>query len=43
MIEPGWVVRTADGEEVAHVHDIILEKSTWYQRFAWKWLSGRKR
>ncbi|MDX6399646.1 MAG: hypothetical protein QOF27_252 [Gaiellaceae bacterium] len=22
---------------------IIPEKSTWYQRFAWKWLTGRKR
>ncbi len=22
---------------------IIPERSTWYQRFAWKWLTGRKR
>jgi hypothetical protein len=22
---------------------IIPESSTWYQRFAWKWLAGRKR
>jgi len=22
---------------------IIPEKSTWYQRIAWKWLTGRKR
>jgi hypothetical protein len=105
VIEPGWVVLDAAGEEVGHVHQltgdhnadifdglvighgrlhkdkyipsehvreivdgtvtlsltqqqidalddftepppeeqIIPERSTWYQRFAWKWLTGRKR
>jgi uncharacterized protein YrrD len=105
MIEPGWTVCEASGEEIGHVHQltgdhnadifdglvighgllrkdkyipsehvgeivegtvtlsltrqqidalddftepaseeqILPEKSTWYQRFAWKWLTGRKR
>jgi hypothetical protein len=104
MIEPGWKVFDAEGEEVGSVHEltgdenadifdglaikqgilskdqyvpservaqilegevhlsltraqiealetytepteeqIIPESSTWYQRFAWKWLTGRKR
>ena len=29
--------------EPASEEQIIPEKSTWYQRFAWKWLTGRKR
>jgi hypothetical protein len=29
--------------EPAAEEQIIPEKSTWYQRFAWKWLTGRKR
>lgn len=105
VIEPGWAVCDASGEEIGHVHQltgdhnadifdglvighgllhkdkyvpsehvgeivegavtlsltrqqidalddftesppeeqIIPEKSMWYQRFAWKWLTGRKR
>ena len=104
MIEPGWKVFDAEGEEIGTVHEvtgdenvdifdglaikqgilskdqyvpsehvaqilegevhlsltrvqiealetytepieeqIIPEKSTWYQRLAWKWLTGRKR
>jgi hypothetical protein len=105
VIEPGWAVRDAAGEEIGHVHQItgdpnadifdglvighgmlhkdkyvgsehvgeivqgavtltlsreqiealddftepapeervMPESSTWYQRFAWKWLTGRKR
>jgi len=104
MIEPGWKVFDAEGEEIGSVHEltgdenadifdglaikqgvlskdhyvpsehvaqilegevhlsltraqtealetytepteeqIIPEGSTWYQRFAWKWLTGRKR
>jgi hypothetical protein len=29
--------------EPAAEEQIIPEKSTWYQRTAWKWLTGRKR
>lgn len=29
--------------EPAPEEQIIPEKSTWYQRTAWKWLAGRKR
>ena len=29
--------------EPAPEEQIIPEKSTWYQRIAWKWLTGRKR
>jgi sporulation protein YlmC with PRC-barrel domain len=77
MIESGWKVFDAEGEEIGTVDEvtgdenvegevhlsltrpqvealetfvepapeeqIIPEKSTWYQRFAWKWLTGRKR
>jgi uncharacterized protein YrrD len=104
MIEPGWKVYDAEGEDIGSVHEltgdenadifdglaikqgilskdqyvpsehvaqilkgevhlsltraqvealetytepteeqIIPESSTWYQRFAWKWLTGRKR
>ena len=32
-----------DFSEPASEEQVIPEASTWYQRFAWRWLTGRKR
>ena len=32
-----------DFTEPAPEEQVIPEASTWYQRFAWRWLTGRKR
>jgi hypothetical protein len=32
-----------DFTEPAPEEQVIPEASTWYQRFAWRWLAGRKR
>lgn len=32
-----------DFTEPAPEEQVIPESSTWYQRFAWRWLTGRKR
>jgi hypothetical protein len=32
-----------DFTEPAPEEEVLDESSTWYQRFAWRWLAGRKR
>jgi hypothetical protein len=51
QILPGEVQISLTAAQVEAIEDytepveeqIIPERSTWYQRFAWKWLTGRKR
>jgi hypothetical protein len=51
QILPGEVHLSLTREQVEAIENytepveeqIIPERSTWYQRFAWKWLTGRKR
>jgi hypothetical protein len=51
QIFDGEVHLALTGEQVEAIENytepveeqIIPERSTWYQRFAWKWLAGRKR
>ena len=51
QILPGEVHLSLTREQIEAIENyaepveeqIIPERSTWYQRFAWKWLTGRKR